>query len=50
MSIDHGCIWPKVYVVQSTGLASMFHLDEQILVNMLSRLEEGYPDNPYHNR
>lgn len=41
---QHSCL------VQSSGLAQMFHLEEQILLNMVSRLEEGYPDNPYHNR
>ncbi|KAK9866452.1 hypothetical protein WJX84_006164 [Apatococcus fuscideae] len=28
----------------------MFNIPEQLLLNMFSRIEEGYPDNPYHNR
>ncbi|KAK9822938.1 hypothetical protein WJX74_006652 [Apatococcus lobatus] len=31
-------------------LLQMFNIPEQLLLNMFSRIEEGYPDNPYHNR
>lgn len=36
--------------MQGSGLMQMFNIPQQMLLNMFSQLEEGYPDNPYHNR
>ncbi|KAK9866453.1 hypothetical protein WJX84_009890 [Apatococcus fuscideae] len=38
------------FVLSGSGLLQMFNIPEQKLLNLLSRIEEGYPDNPYHNR
>lgn len=37
-------------LLKDSGLISMFRLNEAKLVAFLHTIEEGYPNNPYHNR
>jgi hypothetical protein len=37
-------------LLKTTGLISRLGLDEQCLVRYLMRIEDGYPNNPYHNK
>jgi hypothetical protein len=38
------------HVMKATGLVSRLQLEEQRLVCYLMRIEDGYPNNPYHNK
>ena len=38
------------YLLKKQGLVDKFNIRENKLVAFLKRIEQGYPDNPYHNR
>lgn len=38
------------HLLKSSGLVQFFSLNEPKLVAFLQRIEDGYKDNPYHNR
>ena len=38
------------FILQQSGLVRHFGLNELKLARVLRRIEDGYPDNPYHNR
>lgn len=38
------------FILQQTGLVRHFGMNELKLARYLRRIEDGYPDNPYHNR
>ncbi|KAK9822974.1 hypothetical protein WJX74_010416 [Apatococcus lobatus] len=38
------------FLFTDTGLMEMFNLSKPKLVHLLNRFENGYPENPYHNR
>ena len=38
------------YLLKKQGLVNKFNIKESKLINFLKRIEQGYPDNPYHNR
>lgn len=38
------------YLLKHSGLVEKFQIDEARLARYLIRIEDGYPDNPYHNR
>ena len=38
------------WVLRKEGLIDSCNLDEARLINLLLRVEDGYPENPYHNR
>ena len=39
-----------MYLMEKEGLITQFDIDKNVLRRYLSRIESGYPDNPYHNR
>ena len=39
-----------MYLMEKQGLITQFDIDKNVLRRYLSRIESGYPDNPYHNR
>ena len=38
------------HLLKRSGVMKHFHLDETKLARFLIRIEEGYPNNPYHSR
>ncbi|GMH44924.1 hypothetical protein BSKO_12881 [Bryopsis sp. KO-2023] len=44
------CSTLAFWTLKKSGLISHFQLDEVKLSRFLRRIEEGYPENPYHNR
>ncbi len=38
------------HLMVATGLVARLQLDEERLVRYLMRIEDGYPNNPYHNK
>lgn len=38
------------YLLQRSGLVEKYQMDAVRLARFLRRIEDGYPDNPYHNR
>lgn len=38
------------HLFKVTGLVARLGLDEKRLVGYLMRIEDGYPNNPYHNK
>ncbi|KAK9822894.1 hypothetical protein WJX74_001716 [Apatococcus lobatus] len=38
------------FLLNTTGLVQMFNISNTKMLALIRRLEEGYPDNPYHNR
>lgn len=39
-----------MFLMESEGLIAQFQMNEDKLKRYLTRIESGYPDNPYHNR
>ncbi len=37
-------------LMKHNGLVDKFQMDDHRLVKFLMRIEDGYPNNPYHNR
>lgn len=48
---DHPILFMGLYVFEETGVASLFQLDPELLVQFLVSIELHYHDeNPYHNK
>ncbi|KAK9814122.1 hypothetical protein WJX72_000962 [[Myrmecia] bisecta] len=47
---DHALSTLAFYLFRETGLTQEFKLNEVKLARFFRKIEQGYPDNPYHNR